>query len=422
MSHFILQSVKVVKLTDGERELYTLGYAGKDNNVSYYGSQRTSVEFFHTVTTDMVLATISTQAQDVLSGSMQLKDKYNEPLSVQAEFFAKRLATSFKNAKTVKVDKIGDDSIQWGEGYNEIRMLFPKVLVTVSDRMKYKHSLSHSDVNHAAIVKVLLDKEKSKELIIPVLKESKYLATYLPIQKDVLDRFGRVSVQAQQKNRFTLEEVIEVAKYAGDWNNPISSTEVKISDKNIIRDILAQDEDPARRFTIMHGLIEPELLFDREFAKTCAGHKVMLDFFPELIKKDKEVAQIFVQNQPRNIDYVSNDLKSDYDFILNSISNAKEGVSYILKEASADLQDNETIVRNSLSQTSYAFQYASERLRDDPEICLLATEKNKYSYQYFSQRLKDLCDSEDPLPGLRKIVIENNLDSSNSQKSKINKI
>lgn len=422
MSHFIIQSLKVVKLTDGDRELYTLGFAGKDNNISYYGSPRTTVEFFHTVNTDKVLAAISALSQDVLSGGMQLKDKYNEPLSLQAEFFAKRLATSFKNAKTVKVDKLGDDAIEWGSGEMEIKMLFPKVIVSVSKNMKYDHSLSFTDVDHAAIVKVLLDKEKNKELVIPALKEAKYLTAYLPIQKDILDRFGRVSQKALPENKFNLNEVIEVAKYAGDWNNPVPNTDIKIKDIETVKSIIENDQDPARRFTIIHGLIDSDLLFNKDFALNCAKNKVFLKFFPDSIKSDKEIAQVFVSNQPRNIEYVSNALKSDYDFIMNTISNATEGASYILKEASFELQDNETIARKSLEQSSYAFQYFSERLRDIPEICLLAAEKNKYSHQYFSPRLKELCDSNNPVPGLLKLVIENNLDNTQPNQSKRAKI
>lgn len=425
MSHFIVQSVKVVKLTDGNRDLYLLGYAGKDNNVSYYGPQRTSVEFYQPIMTDKVLEAISTLSQDVLGGGIQLKDKYSEPLSVQAEFFAKRLATSFKNAKTVKVDRIGDDKIEWGNGQNEIRMLYNKVMVSISKDITYKHGLYERDDNkgeHAEIVKILLDKEKTKEKIIPVLKHCKYLAAYLPIQFDIVNRFGAVVKKAKPEDKLTLDEVIEVAKYSGDWNNTVTVTENKISDKDVATKILNEDSDPARRFTIMHGMLDEKLLNDETFALNAGKNKVLLKFFTDKIKQNKEIAQVFVSNETRNIEYVSENLKDDYDFVINSIRGADKNISNIAQEISERLKDNEDIAKELLKETSYSFQHLSERLRDNPEICLLAAEKNKYSYQYFSQRLKELCSSEDPLPGLRKILIEKELSTnepSTSRKSKI---
>lgn len=418
MSHFILQSVKVVKLTDGEKELYTLGFAGKDNNVSYYGANRTNVEFFQTVMPDKILSAISSCAIDVLCGGMQLKDKYNEDLSIQAEFFTKRLTTSFKNAKTVKVDKLTENGIEWGEGKYQLIQLFDKVYVTVSDTMTYKHSISEKEMNHGDFVKFMLDKEKTKEKVVSILKECKYAAAYLPIQENIVDRFGRIVQEAKEKDKLTLDEVKTVAKYSGDWNNPIKRTEVKMSDINEIVSILENDEDPARRFTVIIGFISPNVLENKEFAKRVGHLGISLTFFSDDIKADKEIAGIFCQAAGRNAEFVSNELKDDKEFILNLTKSSRESLRY----ASKRLCDDEEVVKAAIQKDPYAIQFVSERLRDDPEICLMCAEKYSFAHQYFSDRLKEICDKDNPIPGLRKIILDSEIQPQNNQPDKRMKI
>lgn len=409
MSHFILQSVKVVKLTDGEKEIYALGYAGKDNNVTYYGSQRTSVEFFQTVMTDKALSAISSLTIDVLCGGTQLKDKYNEELTVQAEFFAKRITTSFKNAKTVKVNKIDENGIDWGQGAAEIRMLFPKISVHISANMKYHHGVSEFNMNHGEFVKFMLDKDKTKDKVIQILKENKYLSAYLPIQYDLVNRYGAIVQKAKPEDKLTLNDVRTVAKYAGDWNTTVTKTDHRLTDINEIFSLLSNDEDPAKRFTIIYNMIDHDLLNNEEFARKVGSLGVSMRFFGDNIKSNPDIVQIFCDAKTSNLEYAADDIRSNKEFMLPYIAEHSSAMRY----AGENLKDDIEVAFLAIKKSGSAIEHLSQRLKDSPEVCLASAEKYSYAHQYFSPRLKEYCDKDDPKPGLRNLILESEIKNSN---------
>lgn len=122
MSHFIMQSTKIAKITDGTQTLVILGYTGKDNNVEYGAHHRTSVDFYLCRKTQQEIEQLRAEvAYTVLGGSMQLKDMYRQSLKEQAPVAVRRLDSALKNAKTYQVDKIHEDgSIEWGNAQWEI--------------------------------------------------------------------------------------------------------------------------------------------------------------------------------------------------------------------------------------------------------------------------------------------------------------
>ena len=101
-----------------------------------------------------------------------------------------------------------------------------------------------------------------------------------------------------------------------------------------------------------------------------------------------------VDNINHNIDIklfmgnISNDLKDNYDFILDSVKYN----SYFIKYASNDLKNNYNIVLSAVQNDGNTLLYASNNLKNNYDIVLAAVEKDGVGLFYASYNLKNNYD------------------------------
>ena len=126
---------------------------------------------------------------------------------------------------------------------------------------------------------------------------------------------------------------------------------------------------------------------------------------------DKEYMQLIVQNDWKMVEFATDGLKNDKEFILNG---SKTKNNHILRFASDELKNNpqlmlELINNGNGEQIIYAtdeirnnkeiilklverngsfIEYASDGLKDDEEVIMKALETNRVAFLYASDRLK----------------------------------
>ena len=65
-----------------------------------------------------------------------------------------------------------------------------------------------------------------------------------------------------------------------------------------------------------------------------------------------------------------------------------------------EFKDDKDVVLEAVSNYGVAIQYASLSLSRDLDVALAACSCHRSAYHFLAKELQDLCDEEDPLPGL----------------------
>lgn len=108
----------------------------------------------------------------------------------------------------------------------------------------------------------------------------------------------------------------------------------------------------------------------------------MLDDYTKCSKKQ---ALEYVRQHGYLLQYLSDELKDDYDVVLSAL---KENPS-TFKYASERLRDNKELALISMKDFGYSLEFASCRLKSDKEVVLTAVTRDGFALEYASDELKN---------------------------------
>lgn len=198
---------------------------------------------------------------------------------------------------------------------------------------------------------------------------------------------------------------------------------------------------------LVHEIPTP-LRKNREIVLAAITHKgSLIEWADSIFHKDLEIMKIAISNYPMAIFRGSEEIKDNTDIVIDAtkkdsrafiacssrIKNSKEiilqltSVTEIAQHISHELQDDEDVCKGFIANRGYFVRFFSERLRNKPEIMILAMESGGDTVfsKFAGNELKDKIGSNDPMSGLRSIILKEELESSvcsNTLKIKKNKI
>lgn len=410
MSHFILQSTKIAKITDGTTTLTLLGYTGKDNNVQYYGTHKSSVEFFRCFKTDPEIQYLRREvAESVLSGSMQLKDLYSARLSAQASVAVARLDMRLKNAKTYQVERIAEDgTIAWGTAQSQIAA-DQKMTCRFSKTLAYRpldpERLNAMDRAAADFVKSPLSDPESIGRIVEALP---YALAYL-------DPSARLSER----------QFVQLLSHGSDWGAHLNVKAYHgyISDPQdalrvargsffrygnipeliqVLSPSLQQDKVLALGLLQAQPWVYPHMpdavrLDDTVGRTACALETANYAHAPQSVRLDKDITLTCLRARASDLtQYVPSTLLEDPQVALTAVQRSGEALQHL----PTHFQDDATLVKVAVKKDCSAFAFASERLRADIQVCQLAMREHyqkeilQHASPQIQQQVHALVDSK----------------------------
>ncbi len=326
MSHFIAQSSKIVKLTDGKQTKYLVGWIGTDNNTTGYRGQL-SPECI--ISEDSIYDYIVAQADSVASGSTQLKDLYNTNNLRQAAYMVKRLESNFRNAKTVQVDDLSTPKLDLSKN----RELCQKLDEMSNGNGYYSGNVSHKEVDHDPRNKKVVDFfiNYTKDPSIKEDHNSKVveLIDVMPALSGMLHQFSPIS-----------QDELYVALRDGDWYN---------MDRSFLHNDYVKGTMTNREH--IKDLINT-------VGKNHLYHTVQV--FSDEIKRDKELMLEVVKQDPDCIEHLE-ELKYDRDFVIQTIKSNYDGNS-LLNRIYYNLKYDEEVVKFACSHSTYDIRHINGQI------------------------------------------------------------
>ena len=98
----------------------------------------------------------------------------------------------------------------------------------------------------------------------------------------------------------------------------------------------------------------------------------------------REWAHECALERPRGDRGVSEELRSDRDYVMEIVKNRVNGLEFL----STKLRDDKDVVMTAVKQNGRALKYASEDLRSDREVVVAAVEQDGRALEYASEDLK----------------------------------
>lgn len=129
-----------------------------------------------------------------------------------------------------------------------------------------------------------------------------------------------------------------------------------------------------------------------------------LKFINSKLKHDKDVIKAALNQYPYSIQYVD---KKDLDRKKIILPFLKKN-PYIINYLGECFTDNETIMFENIRKYPYGLRFASNRLKDNEKLVLKSIEKEKKYIKYASTRLKNLCNENNCVEIIKKLVNSKN--------------
>lgn len=356
MSHFILQSTKIAKITDGTTTLVVLGYAGKDNNVHYYGTPKTTVDFFRCLKTQEEIEVLRHQtARSVLEGSTQLKDIYNKPLREQAPVAMRRLDSGLKNAKTYQVERIHPDgTIEWGSAQSEIAR---DVKVTC----RFSKDLAYKPIDPERIHP--MDKATADFVKQPSSDPQSIGA--------VIEHLDLALAYLDPKVVLTSAQFVHLLSHGSDWNARIALRHYE-GTVTQTKDAVALAEGPFFRYgstaaQLMSCLSEP-LRSDPQTAAQMLHVNPWL--YPHMehpsLRANEALGRIAVQLETANYAHAPLAVRSDKQCALHCL---KARASELMDKVPPHLLEDREVAITAVTSSGSVLKHLPEHLRADIHVC-----------------------------------------------------
>ncbi len=132
--------------------------------------------------------------------------------------------------------------------------------------------------------------------------------------------------------------------------------------------------------------VSDRLKNDRDFILFCIKHgSAALHYAPMEYRKNKEIVLMAVKLNGNALEYASEELKDDEEIVLAAIKNSPMALEY----ASERLSDNYFIVERAVEADGEAIKFASERLRNIYYLVNKAIRNNSNAFEYISEELQD---------------------------------
>ena len=219
-----------------------------------------------------------------------------------------------------------------------------------------------------------------------VLKKLEYQGYYLEYASEELQADKEVVMAAVKKNGYALQYaskelqadkkvVLAAVKknnygftYADDSlrNDPVFMKEVEqyLPDWNNKEEVLEAVEEDGRNLEYA----SKELKGDKEVVLAAVDTSgSSLEYASKELKGDKEVVLAAVEEHYYALDFVSEDLLADKEFFI-TLLNIDLDYEEILYHASEKLRADREVVLAAVKDSGYALVYASEELKNDPEF------------------------------------------------------
>ena len=135
---------------------------------------------------------------------------------------------------------------------------------------------------------------------------------------------------------------------------------------------------------------------DTEEELTKAGKKYqfqkeLLEHTSDKLKK-KEYLRLmkkFVRKDGKALQFVSEELKKDSDFVLTSVMNDGKALQFVSKELQEDSETYRKIVLTSVRNDGNALQFVSKELQEDSEIVLASVKNDGNALELVSEKLQE---------------------------------
>ncbi len=429
MSHFILQSTKFAKITDGEKTVYLTGVTGKDNNVTSYGYNRTSAYVEHIVKTNNVFEYINWMSEGVFGGSIKLKDKYGEKLSNQATVYANRLVSGFKNAKEIKVEKINDDfSVELNEELT--KKLEDLWGMDVNSRIGTRKAVQlEQDSRMKEVVQFLAKPDTENiEKIVSYLDINEYFISFIP-------RDAKLS-----------EEQLYVAIRDGSrWGNPIDEDINKIQNPEHATDIIKSAQSSwALDEKICY--VADECYSNADFVKELIKHegfdedsKWSYKIYSELFSSP-EIQNTIIEHNPKMFIRLPEEARNNKENYFNAITKTKERTPGFDSEHLKDINfvnriidanpnayftmigcknfhnhsENTELYEKVAKTVPGAYIHAPESIRSNPKYLLDCLEgnggMNSHIREAIPESIKELVGNQEYIPFLKSHLLKKELE------------
>lgn len=373
MSYFILQSTKVIKITDGSTTLTVLGYAGRDNNLYPQGSAKTVVEFFRCFATEQEIQCLRREtASAVLSGNLQLRDMSRASLAQQATAVVSRLDQRLKNAPTYQVARCTALApIDWGDAQSRISS-------DMGVSCRFKKALTYTPLEPARMMpgdRQAADFVKAPrgdpESILPILGTIPYALAYL-------DPAARLNEQ----------QFVDLLAQASDWGAPLDLDQYKGTVRSA-SDALRLAHAEYFGYSNLHQLpqvLDPQLLRDRALGQQLVSIKPWVyRYLPGELIQDEAVARQAVQAQSANYQYAPEGVRMDKTLTVHCL---KERAQDLMPFVPEPLVHDPQVVQVALTRSGTTLQYVAAPFKDDRELVTVAVKDAPAAYQYASERLR----------------------------------
>ena len=201
--------------------------------------------------------------------------------------------------------------------------------------------------------------------------------------------------------------------YNTDNKNILQNFDYNLKNNRKLIEILCVIESK----TIRHA--SEEILNDKVFflnilKKYCGKYYKILKYLSPNLRDDEEIVSTLI-NIPTytfELEYASDRLKSDYNFILNSVKKNGDVLQFAnkklrcnrkilleavkndgcsLKYTNYNLKNNEIIVLEAVKNDGHALQYANNRLRNNRKFVLEAVKNEGMALKYASEILRNDC-------------------------------
>jgi hypothetical protein len=383
MSHFILQSIKIAKITDGTTTLTLFGTSGKDNNVHYYGTHKSSVEFFRCFKTDPEIQCLRKEiVSSVLSGSTHLKDMYHKkPLREQASVAIARLDVRLKNAKTYQIERIGKDgTIEWGTAQSQIAA-DQKITCRFSKNLVYvPMDLERMDAMDQAAADFVKSPQSDPQSIGRIIEHLPYALAYLDPKAHLTER-QLVHLLSHASNWDSKLNVRAYHGYISDPQDAIALARGQFFSYGNVPELiqvlspkLQSDNDLALQLLEAKPWVYPHMplqtrLDDPVGRKACALETANYAHAPESVRLDKDITLTCLKARASDLTkYVPSTLLEDPEVALTAVKRSGQALQHLPPR----FQDEEALVKVAVKNDCSAFAFASERLRGDIQVCQLA--------------------------------------------------
>jgi len=429
MSHFILQSTKFAKITDGEKTVYLTGVTGKDNNVTSYGYNRTSAYVEHIVKTNNVFEYINWMSEGVFGGSIKLKDKYGEKLSNQATVYANRLVSGFKNAKEIKVEKINDDfSVELNEELT--KKLEDLWGMDVNSRIGTKKAVQlEQDSRMKEVIQFLAKPDTENiEKIVSYLDINEYFISFIPSDAKLSEEQLYVAIRDGARWGNSIDEntnKIQIPEHATDIIKSANSSwalDEKIcyvddecySNADFVNELIKHDGfDADSKWSYK---IYCELFSNPEIQNTIIEHNPdMFVRLPIEVRNNRENYLKAISKTEKDTLGFDSELLKDREFVYKIIEANPQAYFTIVKAQNFEQFLEDTEIYEKVAKTvPGAYIHAPESIRSNPKYLLDCLEgnggMNSHIRGAIPESIKKLVGDQEYIPFLKSHLLKKELE------------